>query len=297
MNTFQLTCFLTIAETLSFAKTARQLNITQPAVTHQIHALEEELHTQLFRRTTRNVEITPEGLTFLSDARNVLNILNSAKRRFEEPAAEERQPFPIGCHSQRELQMLPDVLRGMAERFPALYPILQVVPFQHLYQLLNEGAVEVVISFQENGQKKGLYKEILRVPAAAVLSVGHPLAQREVLSSEDLQKEKLVLIKPPRCPDILHKIQHKLAAERAMVNLFFCDSGEACATLVRAGLGVAVMPDLPILKDPALVYVPLRDVESLSYGAYYKNLSTKPMLKYFLQLFQKIFSGSESPYT
>ena len=44
MNTFQLTCFLTVAETLSFAKAARQLSITQPAVTHQIRSLEEELN-------------------------------------------------------------------------------------------------------------------------------------------------------------------------------------------------------------------------------------------------------------
>lgn len=64
MNTFQLTCFLTVAETLSFAKAARQLNITQPAVTHQIRSLEEELNAQLFRRTTRSVEITQEGLIF-----------------------------------------------------------------------------------------------------------------------------------------------------------------------------------------------------------------------------------------
>ncbi len=70
MNTFQLTCFLTVAETLSFVKAAKQLNVTQPAVTHQIHSLEEELNTQLFRRTTRTVELTPEGLVFLNDAKN-----------------------------------------------------------------------------------------------------------------------------------------------------------------------------------------------------------------------------------
>ena len=74
MNTFQLTCFLTVAETLSFVKAAKLLNVTQPAVTHQIRSLEEELNTQLFKRTTRSVEITQEGLIFLNDAKNVLSI-------------------------------------------------------------------------------------------------------------------------------------------------------------------------------------------------------------------------------
>ena len=48
MNTTQLTCFLTVAETLNFAKAAQQLHVTQPAVTQQIHALEEELSFRLF---------------------------------------------------------------------------------------------------------------------------------------------------------------------------------------------------------------------------------------------------------
>ena len=165
MNTFQLTCFLTVAETLSFVKAARQLNVTQPAVTHQIRALEEELNAQLFRRTTRAVEITQEGLFFLNDAKNVLNIITLAKKRFEEPVSDERQFFSIGSHSHNELWLLPDVLRRMSESCPTLYPLFQVVPFQHLYQLLEEEAVDVVTAFQEKGPKKetGIYKELTQV--------------------------------------------------------------------------------------------------------------------------------------
>ena len=49
MNTFQLTCFLAVAETLSFARAAEQLHVTQPAVTQQIKSLEKELNVKLFR--------------------------------------------------------------------------------------------------------------------------------------------------------------------------------------------------------------------------------------------------------
>ena len=118
MNTFQLTCFLTAAETLSFVKAAKQLNVTQPAITHQIRSLEDELNTQLFKRTTRSVEITQEGLIFLNDAKNVLNIITLAKKRFEEPVVDERQFFSIGCHSHNELRLFPDILRQMAEACP-----------------------------------------------------------------------------------------------------------------------------------------------------------------------------------
>lgn len=55
MNTFQLSCFLTVANTLNFAQAAKQVNISQPAITGQIKSLEKELDTKLFHRTTRMV--------------------------------------------------------------------------------------------------------------------------------------------------------------------------------------------------------------------------------------------------
>ena len=63
-----------------------------------------------------------------------------------------------------------------------------------------------------------------------------------------------------------------------------CGSADACITLAKAGFGIAVQPDFPSLRDPALAYIPIKDVEPLSYGAYYKSVTGKPMLKLFLQL-------------
>ena len=57
MNTFQLSCFIRVAETLNFARAAEQLHVTQPAVTQQIQSLEKELNVKLFKRNTRTVKI------------------------------------------------------------------------------------------------------------------------------------------------------------------------------------------------------------------------------------------------
>ena len=286
MNTFQLTCFLTVAETLSFAKAAKLLNVTQPAVTHQIHSLEEELNTRLFKRTTRSVEITQEGLIFLNDAKNVLSIISLAKKRFEEPVVDERQFFSIGCHSYNELHLLPEILRQMADSCPMLNPVFQVVPFQHLYQLLEEEAVDVIIAFQEKGQKKidGIYKELAQIRITGILPAAHPLAEKELLDEGDLRTQRLLLLDPQICPDSLNAVQHQLTTGRAVSELLMCGSADACITLAKAGFGIAVQPDFPSLRSPALSYIPIKDVEPLSYGAYYKSVTGKPMLKLFLQL-------------
>lgn len=291
MNTFQLTCFLTVAETLSFAKAAKLLNVTQPAVTHQIHSLEDELNTQLFKRTTRSVEITQEGLIFLNDAKNVLNIITLAKKRFEEPVVDERQFFSIGCNSHNELRLLPEILRQMADSCPMLNPVFQVVPFQHLYQLLAEEAVDVIIAFQEKGQKKidGIYKELAQIRIAGILPATHPLAEKELLDEDDLQTQRLLLLDPQRCPDSLNMVQHELATGRAGSDLLMCGSADASITLAKAGFGIAVQPDFPALRDPALAYIPINGAEPLSYGAYYKSVTGKPLLKLFLQLCRDSF--------
>ena len=293
MNTFQLTCFLTVAETLSFVKAAKQLNVTQPAITHQVRSLEEELNTQLFKRTTRSVEITQEGLIFLNDAKNVLNIITLAKKRFEEPVADERQFFSIGCHSHNELRLFPGILRQMAEACPTLNPVFQVVPFQHLYQLLEEGTADVVVAFQEKGQKNetGIYKELVQIPMTGVLPAGHPLAEKELLDEDDLRTQRLLLLDPQRCPDNLNTVQHELTTGRAVSELLMCGSADACITLAKAGFGIAIQPDFPSLRDPALAYIPIESAEPLSYGAYYKSVTGKPLLKLFLQLCRDNFPG------
>ena len=68
MNTEQLRYFVSVARYRNFTETAREFYVTQPAVTHQISALEREVGARLFLRTTRNVSLTRAGELFLEDA-------------------------------------------------------------------------------------------------------------------------------------------------------------------------------------------------------------------------------------
>ena len=81
MNTTQLECFLAVAEHLNFSRASEELKMTQPAVSHQIRTLEEELGVKLFMRTSKNVSLTSEGIRFLPDADLILKTALSAKAR------------------------------------------------------------------------------------------------------------------------------------------------------------------------------------------------------------------------
>ena len=73
MNTEQLRYFVSVARYRNFTETAREFYVTQPAVTHQISALEREVGARLFLRTTRNVSLTRAGELFLEDAKRILD--------------------------------------------------------------------------------------------------------------------------------------------------------------------------------------------------------------------------------
>ena len=98
MNTEQLRYFVSVARYRNFTETAREFYVTQPAVTHQISALEREVGARLFLRTTRNVSLTRAGELFLEDAKRILDQEERALgrlRQLESSAAHRLPQFPL----------------------------------------------------------------------------------------------------------------------------------------------------------------------------------------------------------
>ena len=84
MNTTQLECFMSVSNFLNFSRAAEQLGLTQPAVSHQINALEDELGAKLFYRTSKQVRLTQEGHLFSQYAREILSLAGASRARLQE---------------------------------------------------------------------------------------------------------------------------------------------------------------------------------------------------------------------
>ena len=289
MNTFQLECFLTVAETLNFARAAENLNITQPAVTHQIRSLEEELDVKLFHRTTRSVELTSAGLAFLNDARGMMEISIRAKKRFEDPSGREIQPFALGFQSYTQQIILPDLLRRLHGSYPNLHPRFQVAPFQHLCHMLEEESLEAFISFQEPAlRKKALrYREISQSSLCFVCAEDHPMAGEKKADLHQAERERIVLSSPLHTPSSLAHLHRELIGARSPAELYFCETQEDVLTLVRAGYGVALMPAAFVPPGYGLALVAVERLPHLSYGIYYKTLKQNRILRDLIRLLQE----------
>lgn len=174
MNTTQLECFLAVANYLNFSRAAEDLRITQPAVSHQINTLEDELGVKLFHRTSKMVRLTQPGHLFTSYAMDILKLTGISKARMKECQETMPQRLGIGCRNFVELRLLQPVLAQLRQQTPNLLPSLRLIPFSSLENLLEEGDVQVLLSLQESAPAKAVYRELARCPLVCICAQDHP---------------------------------------------------------------------------------------------------------------------------
>lgn len=290
MNTVQLECFVTVAKHLNFSKASEELQITQPAVSHQIRSLEEELNVKLFSRTSKSVSLTTEGILFLPDADNILKTALSAKERLGRH--EYIQFFDIGCRSQFELDLLPPILRALVEEFPSVHPSIHTVPFDSILGMVEESQLQAAFGFRETKKTLLRFRELFSCPVCCVCSADFPLADRQSLSRE-LLRGNLVLCSPQKSPSLIVDIQNQIAQKLSFGQRYFGDSIESALSLVKAGMGYTLLPALPGFKQSTLRCIPVPDFSPVALGIYYRGDETSPVLRQFLKLAAQIYASGQ----
>lgn len=290
MNTIQLECFIAVAQHLNFSKAADELKITQPAVSHQIRTLEEELDVKLFKRTSKEVSLTPEGIRFLPDAELILRTALSAKERLGRH--ENLVPFEVGCHNHMELRLLPEVFKELATKFPLLRPSVRIVPFPSLLGLVENQKLHAAFGTKEKQKKSSLYfRELCSAPIACVCSPEHPLAQYKTLSKNQLTGS-FIACSPRQIPSPVFAIQSRILSHLTREQQYFAENIESAFTLAKAQLGYTLYTDVPRIRESGLCYIPVTDLPRLPFGVYYRYDDDHPVLKRFLSLCGKSeFSG------
>ncbi|HIU33610.1 MAG TPA: LysR family transcriptional regulator [Candidatus Pullichristensenella excrementigallinarum] len=285
MNTTQLECFLEVANCLNFSRAAERLRITQPAVSHQINALEDELGVKLFYRTSKTVRLTQEGFGFTQYAGEILKLTRLSKARMTESQLGAPRRLVIGCRNTAETRFLVPALERLRTQQPDVLPVLRLIPFDSVENQLTEGDIHMIFSFRDSAPPKARFRELTRCPVVCICNPDHPLAKFDHLTVRQLQAAgRIATCRPPICPPALFTIQSQVVGSRETAQILFCDNHEILYPLVQAGYAFAILADLPNTRLPGLRYIPLPEFDPLSFGAVYLPGTDKPFLQALLRL-------------
>lgn len=286
MNTSQVECFVRVAEALNFQQAAEALHISQPAVSKQIAALEDELGARLFVRTTRTVKLTQAGELFLADARNLLRLTYHARQMVAGSRQDAEQVLRIGYTDTNELPGLADALDRLRRSDPAFQPMLTQDSWDANLTALQHGQLDLCFAFQDNKQHgKVRFLPLTAHRFVCVLPAGHPLASGDAVTYEQLEREPQVVCVPLPLRTRYYYGENRDAIPRgADQKITLCGNAAEAYALVMAGFGYCLLPEHLAAPHPGLRFLKWDRTSRMVHGVFYSEKSESPLLKRFLKL-------------
>lgn len=242
MELRQLEHFVAVAEEGHFTRAARRSHIVQSGLSASIRALERELGTDLFARSTRHVELTEAGRALLPDARRTLAAAASAADAVAAVEGLLRGTLLLGIMQSFTAFDLPALLGRFRAAHPAVEMRLRQVDSVTLAKEVREGRLEVAFASVSAEAARGLWRGTLHSEQmAAACAADHPLAGQESVGLKRLGREPFV--------DFEIGWGTRTALDRAFaaarverVSACVVNDTPTLLDLVANGLGVAVVP-------------------------------------------------------
>nr|WP_315412127.1 LysR substrate-binding domain-containing protein [uncultured Pseudomonas sp.] len=290
MELRHLRYFIAVAEELHFGRAAQVLGISQPPLSQQIQALEQEVGARLFERTNRRVELSEAGRLFLQEARLVLAQVDKAADVARRAQLGELGELKIGFTSSAPFNSsIPQAIFAFRQAFPAVHLNLQEMSSTEVAESLVDESIQVGLMRPLPLPESLSVVELMREPLVAVLNAGHPLVQgsERGLHLAQLAQEPFVFF-PRTYGSGLYAQLLNLARDAGFSPHFAQEAGEAMTIigLVAAGLGVSVLPaSYQRIRIDGVVYRTLLDQEAVTavWLVQRKGVQT-PMAKAFVEL-------------
>lgn len=242
MQLQQLRYFTAVAETLHFTRAAELVHVSQPSLSQQIRALEQELGADLFRRARGNIALTDAGEALLPLARRILADTETARHEVQEVAQLRRGRVRLGATPSLCTGLLPQVLRTFHDLHPGIEILIEESGSHDLVRELARGGLDlalVVLPLPSSSPALSTV-ELLREDLVVISSHAAP-APPAPLRIADLAAEPLVMF---RHGYDLRELTVAACRAEGFEPSFTVEGGEMDAVLgfVRAGLGIAVVP-------------------------------------------------------
>src|SRR5438067_5717921 len=180
--------FVAVAEALSFTRGAEKLHLAQPSLTRQIKNLEEEIGVRLLDRTKARVSLTPEGQSFLVDAKRVLELSEQIVESVRHFSRHELAPLNIGYVANLFYDLLPVTLASFQRSFPTVPINLFDMTCGDQFHALQDGKIDLgFVRFRELIEDRGLlYRPLACCVTVVAGAKSNPLSRKWLLKLKQL---------------------------------------------------------------------------------------------------------------
>lgn len=192
----------------------------------------------------------------------------------------------IGLSNPIALFYLSPILKKLSEAYPDIRPNIEVPGYKIVLNLFLENKLDVLFYYKENMSKKAEinFVELEKDSLSCLMPSSHALASKSSISSEELVNMSIIACNPLNAPLSTAAFQQQLLNKHPVDKVQYCDNIEVAHCMVAAGLGIAIIPEILVLKSPDFVSVPLIDAAPLSFGIFYHKRNKNPALHKLLKV-------------
>jgi DNA-binding transcriptional LysR family regulator len=238
--------FLCAAENLSLSSTARQLHLSQPAISHQIKALEDELNTTLFIRSNTGLKLTEAGRLLLPWARRLMHDTNDLKEMMSSLQEDIVGELRIACSTTGGKYILPQLAARFSQQYPGIHVrIFACGPEQMTINLLDGEAHLGVVSTEADDislESQKFFRDVITL----IVPSNHRWAFRKRIDPSELLEEPIIMREETagtRRVLLAELAKHDISLED--LNVFMeLGNAEAIVRTVAAGYGISFASSL-----------------------------------------------------
>ena len=292
MNSTQQQCFLKAAELLNFTAAAEALFISQPALSRNIAALEEELEVMLFVRRNNVLTLTPGGEIIYrwmqESERTLQTAVHEAQKANAAPQGELRLGFV-----KTELASQRDTRAIAAFRKAHSNVLLSVSHFRakEIIRHLTEHSIDIAIMIGSAayGDARLQYFESAVYRRCMAVPVSHPLADRASVSLKEFREDTFISVEETASPTMNRMITTVCGAAGFAPRLRETKNTGEQLSLLEAGQGVALLVENHAGRvNPLLRFIPLEENFPVSLLCVWDRLNQNPSLRDYLEIYKGI---------
>lgn len=255
----QIRAFVAVARRGNFTLGAKDVFLTQSAVSHAIKSLEDDMGCPLFRRVGRRAVLTHAGERLLQHCEEILHKMHDARMDLNQLPDVGRECLRVGAPMTVCQHILPAVLRRVQQEFPQCGLRVETGDNPQLLALLLAGRIDLAVMAEPERRADLIFAPLFRDEFHFVMLPVHPWVTAAEIAKEDIRQTTLILAnKSTRSYQL---IASYFRARRVALNRCIeLGSVESIKEMVKNGLGVgitALWPILPELKRGELVSRPL----------------------------------------